>query len=146
MLASAPSKGTSTITAANRTPAGTELLQHAKDVLFACLFGDESTDTFLERTSIELLTFAVPRFKAPALDFMRASTELSAAGTWQDPQSLANDERADNVLLEVQFGEVSDESVGPTIVAALRLINHLEVNEQVLYARMINIEETTLID
>jgi hypothetical protein len=28
---------------------------------------------------------------------------------------------------------------------ALSLINNLEVNEQVLYARMINIEESTLI-
>ena len=88
---------------------------------------------------------ALPRFKAGALDFMRASTELAAAGTWQDPDSVSNDERADNVLLEVQFGETADEIVGRGIVAALSLINNLEVNEQVLYARMINVEETTLI-
>ena len=43
--------------------------------------------------------------KARALDFMRASTELAAAGTWQDPDSVSNDERADNVLLEVQYGD-----------------------------------------
>ena len=49
-------------------------------------------------------------------------TELAAAGTWQDPESVSNDERADNVL-----------------------INNLDINEQVLYARMINAEETTLI-
>ena len=48
-----------------------------------------------------------------ALDFMRASTELAAAGTWQDPESVSSDERADNVLLEVQFGETADEIVGP---------------------------------
>jgi len=76
---------------------------------------------------------------------MQASTELSAAGTWQDPTSVSNDEHADNVLLEVQYGEVDGELVGDGIVAALSLINSLEINEQVVYARMINIEETTLI-
>ena len=87
----------------------------------------------------------MPRPKAHALDFMRASTELAAAGTWQDPANVSNDERADNVLLEVQYGEVADEVVGDAIVLALSLINNLEINEQVLYARMINVEETTLI-
>ena len=89
---------------------------------------------------------AVPRSKAAALDFMQASTELNAAGTWQDPDSVSNDERADNVLLEVQYGEVEGELVGHGIVAALSLINNLEINEQVLYARMINVEEATLIE
>lgn len=68
---------------------------------------------------------------------MRASTELAAAGTWQDPDSVSNDERADNVLIEVQYGEVGGELVGRGIVLALTLINNLEVNEQVLDARMI---------
>jgi hypothetical protein len=94
----------------------------------------------------ELLTVALPRAKASALDFMRASTEMSAAGTWQDPDSVSNDERADNVLIEVQYGEVGGERVGAGIIRALSLINNLEVNEQILYARMINLEETTLID
>jgi len=49
------------------------------------------------------------------------------------------------VLIEVQYGEVDGESVGRGIVLALTLINNLEVNEQVLYARMINVEETSLI-
>ena len=71
------------------------------------------------RRTQELLTLALPRSKAGALDFMRASTELAAAGTWQDPESVSNDERADNVLLEVQFGEVADELVGHGIVLAL---------------------------
>ncbi len=76
---------------------------------------------------------------------MRASTEFSAAGTWQDPASVSNDERADNVMLEVQFGETADEMVGSGIITALILVNNLEVNEQVLYARMVDIEQTTLI-
>ena len=144
--ADAPARGTSTITADHRSAAGEALLVRAKDLLFALLFGDDSMNTRLDRVQQELLTLAVPRSKAGALDFMRASTELAAAGTWQDPQSVSNDERADNVLLEVQFGETADEIVGSAIVAALSVINNLEINEQVLYARMINVEETTLIN
>jgi len=141
----APAKGTALLTAADRTESGEELLTHAKDVLFALLFADEAMGCDLPRRSQELLTLALPRFKAGALDFMRASTELSAAGTWQDPDSVSHDERADNVLLEVQYGEVEGELVGHGIVLALTLINNLEVNEQVLYARMVDVEETSLI-
>jgi len=145
LVAQAPPKGTSLLLSEHRTEAGEELLVRAKDFLFALLFGDASTATRLDRVQQELLTLALPRSKAGALDFMRASTELAAAGTWQDPASVSNDERADNVLLEVQFGETADEIVGSAIVAALSVINNLEINEQVLYARMINIEESTLI-
>ena len=140
-----PEKGTALLRPAHRTARGEERLTHAKDVLFALLFGDVSTDTRLQRVQQELLTMAVPRSKAAALDFMRASTQMAAAGTWQDPDSVSNDERADNVLLEVQFGETADELVGRAIICALSLINNLEINEQVLYARMINVEESTLI-
>ena len=145
LLAGPPAKGTELLREEHRSPEGEALLIKAKDVLFALLFGEAKTGTRLKRVQQELLTLALPRAKAMALDFMRASTELAAAGTWQDPDSVSNDERADNVLLEVQFGETADELVGRGIVAALSLINNLEVNEQVLYARMINVEETTLI-
>ena len=145
LLADAPAKGTAAIEASHRSEAADALLTRAKDMLFALLFGDATTATNLDRVQQELLTLAVPRPKAAALDFMRASTELAAAGTWQDPESVSNDERAENVLLEVQFGETSDEIVGSGIVAALSVINNLEINEQVLYARMINVEESTLI-
>jgi hypothetical protein len=141
----APEKGTALLTTTHRTEIGDALLVHAKDVLFALLFGDETTNTHLDRVQHELLTMALPVFKAGALDFMRASTELEAAGTWQDPESVSNDERAANILLEVQFGEIDGELVGTGIVVCLSLINSLEVNEQILYARMINVEETTLI-
>lgn len=141
----APPKGTALLAPVHRGARGDETLTAAKDVLFALLFGDESTATRLDRVQHELLTLALPRHKAAALDFMRASTELAAAGTWQDPDNVSSDERAENVLLEVQFGEVEGERVGAGIVVALSLINNLEVNEQVLYARMVNIEETTLI-
>ena len=143
--ADAPAKGTTLLRSQDRSVEGEQLLQTAKDMLFALLFGDESTGTDLERIQHELLTLAMPRWKAGALDFVRAATELAAAGTWQDPESVSNDERADNVMLEVQFGEAADELVGHAIIVALSLINNLEINEQVLYARMINVEQTTLI-
>jgi hypothetical protein len=145
LLAGAPVKGTALLTAEHRSPAGEELLEYAKDMLFALLFGDASTSTTLDRVQQELLTFALPVAKAGALDFMRASTEITAAGTWQDPESVSNDERAANTLLEVQYGDTADELVGHGVIAALGLINNLEVNEQVLYARMIDVEQTTLI-
>ena len=129
----------------SRSPEGNDLLQLAKDYLFALLFGDEGTNTHLDRTQRELLSLTVPRDKAESLDFMKATTELSALGTWQDPELVSNDQRADNVLLEVEYGEVQGELVGDGIVRALSLINNLEINEQVLYARMINVEQTTLI-
>jgi hypothetical protein len=59
---------------------------------------------------------------------------------------VSNDIRADNVIVEVEFGDVAGELVGHGIVRCLSLINNLEVNEQVLYARMINVEESTLIE
>ncbi|MBK7199537.1 hypothetical protein [Candidatus Amarolinea dominans] len=77
---------------------------------------------------------------------MKASTEMSAAGTWQDPDSVSNDARADNVIMEVEYGEIVGEAIGHGIVRGLSLINNLEVNEQILYARMINIEQSTLIE
>lgn len=145
LLPSVPDKGTDILTDEYRTPQGNELLLFAKDLLFALLFGDEGTGTQFHRIQRELLTLAVPRDKAEALDFMKATTELSALGTWQDPERVSNDQRADNVLLEVEFGEIEGELVGDGIIRALSLINNLEINEQILYARMINVEQTTLI-
>lgn len=98
LLATAPEKGTDLIADNFRTPKGNQLLVNAKDVLFALLFGDTSTQTSFNRHQQELLTLTLPRFKAEALDFMKATTELSALGTWQDPDSVSNDQRADNVI------------------------------------------------
>ena len=146
LLESAPPKGAGLIGEEHLTTEGQDLLQHAKDMLFGLLFGDDSTHTHFERVQRELLTFALPRFKSGALDFMKASTEMSAAGTWQDPNSVSNDSRADNVILEVEYGEIAGERIGHGIVRGLSLINNLQVNEQILYARMINIEQSTLIE
>lgn len=146
LFAATPPKGMASVSKAHRSPEGNALLQEAKDVLFALLFGDETTNTRFDRVQRELLTLTLPASKATALEFMKASTELHAAGTWQDPESVSNDERADNLVIEVEYGEVKDESIGDGIIATLRLINNLEVNEQILYARMIDVEQTSLID
>jgi hypothetical protein len=145
LLPQAPAKGTEAIPDSARTGSGQELLLHAKDMLFALLFGDESTHTRFERRQSELLTLNLPNSKAGALDFMKASTEYNVAGTWNDPDNVSNDQRADNLVLEVEYGEVEGELIGDGIVLALSLINNLEVNEQILYARMINLEQSTLI-
>jgi hypothetical protein len=142
----APAKGTDLITSAYRSAKGEGLLVLAKDMLFALLFGDASTGTTFKRTQQELLTLTLPRFKAEALDFMKATTELSALGTWQDPDSVSNDQRAVNVIFEVEYGEIEGELIGNGVIRSLSLINNLEVNEQILYARMINLEQSTLIE
>jgi hypothetical protein len=146
LLPAAPLKGTDRIGPEHRTPSGEELLELAKDVLYGLLFGDESTATRLDRVQRELLTLTLPRAKAGAFDFIPAATELSGAGMWRDPSGVSNDIRADNVIVEVEFGEIDGELVGHGIVRALSLINNLEINEQILYARMINVEESTLIE
>lgn len=145
LLPTAPEKGTDLIPESFRTEKGNALLLLAKDLLFGLLYGDETTDTHFERREREMLTLTIPRFKAHAIDFMKATTELSALGTWQDPDSVSNDSRADNVILEVEFGEIEGEYIGKGVILALGIINNLEVNEQILYGRMINVEQSTLI-
>ncbi len=139
-----PSKGTTILSPRHRTERGNRLLQDSKDILYGLLFGDEAAAVRFDRVQRELLTMTVPRSKVRFIEFMQASTELKGAGTWQDPENVASDERADNVIVEVEYGEASDESIGHGIVTALRLINLLEINEQLLYARMTDIEQSTL--
>lgn len=140
-----PAKGGALIGSRFRTELGEGLLELAKDMLYGLLFGDGATSTRFERTQRELLTLTVPRLKAESLDFMKATTELSAVGTWQDPRGAANDMQADNVVLEVEYGEIEGELIGDGIVLSLSLINSLEINEEILYGRMENVEQSTLI-
>lgn len=141
-----PRKGSRLLGPEHRTAAGGRLLAEAKDVLYALLFGDRETGARFHRVERELLTLTLPRGKAAALEFMQASTELAGAGTWRDPENAASDERADNVIIEVEYGEIESERIGDGIVAALKTINLLEVNEQVLYARMADVEQSTLVE
>jgi hypothetical protein len=141
----APRKGTFLLGHEHRTERGRRLLNQAKEMLFALLFGDETTNTSLARIRRELLTITMPLNKTSAVDFMKATTELGGLGTWRDPQSVSNDERADNTLIIVEYGDVEGDWVDHGLIVALGLINNLEVNEQVLYARIENVEDSTLI-
>ncbi|MEU3186138.1 hypothetical protein ABZ707_18335 [Streptomyces sp. NPDC006923] len=145
LLLDPPPKGGALIGPGHRSPAGEALLTEAKDLLYALLFGDADDAVDLLRVERELLTLTLPRAKSHAVGFiLRAATEIGAVGTWQDPAGRAHDERAANLLVQVEYGETGEELVGGGIAASLKLINDLEVNEQVLYARMENIEESTL--
>ncbi|MGE5373700.1 MAG: hypothetical protein ACM3XO_01490 [Bacteroidota bacterium] len=141
----APAKGTEWISSEFRSTEGNKLLQLAKDVLFGLLFGEESTNTHLRRNQRQLLTLTLPRTKSEALDFMKATTEFHARGTWQDPESGAGEVQSDNVVFEVEYGESEDQAIGEGIITALRLINNLEINEKVLYGRLQKIEQSTLV-
>ena len=140
-----PAKGTQLITEKYRSEKGETLLLEAKNILFAILFGDENTNTKFDRVEQELLTITLPRFKSKSIDFMKATTEISGLGTWQDPDSISNDSNAENILLQIEYGETKSEIIGDGIVKTLSIINNLEINEQILYARMINVEQSTLI-
>jgi hypothetical protein len=144
-LVNPPAKGGPLIDAVHRTEAGEELLAAAKDLLYALLFGEEKDGVQLARLERELLTLTVPRTKVGVFSFLScAATEIGAQGTWQDPGGAADDARASNTLLQVEYGEAAGELVGGGIVAALKLINDLEINEVVLYVRMENAEQSTL--
>lgn len=144
-LVAPPPKGADAIDASHRTRKGNVLLRDAKDMLHALLFGDVDEGVRLTRAHRELLTITVPRAKmSPLACLLRAATVIDAEGTWRDPEGRADDEQRHNALLQIEYGEVASEAVGRGIRLALRLINDLELNEQVLYARMENVEESTL--
>ncbi|CAL9580603.1 hypothetical protein [Streptomyces sp. enrichment culture] len=144
LLHDPPARGGPPIGPENRSPAGEALLLEAKDLLYALLFGDADDGVRLDRVERELLTLTLPRAKAPCLTFLlRAATGIGAVGTRRDPSGTARAEGAPDLLVRVEYGEVAGGLVGAGAAAALRLINHLEVNEEVLYGRMENIEETT---
>jgi hypothetical protein len=145
LSADAPSKGKELITDAFRSPQGTEILEHAKDMLFGFLFGDETMNTHFRRTKRQLLTLTIPRLKSDALNFMQATTELRATGTWQDSEGPAQNTRTENSVFEVEYGEIESETIRDGIITALKLINELEINEEILYGRMEKVEQSTLV-
>ncbi|WP_049580744.1 hypothetical protein [Streptomyces sp. SBT349] len=140
-----PAKGGELIGPDRRSPTGAELLHEAKDLLHALLFGAAEDGVYLNRVARELLTVTVPREKAHSIAFaLRAATEAGANGTWRDPAgpaAPAHNQRAPNTLFEVAYGEVTEELVGHGIAACLKVINNLEINEPVLYARTESVAE-----
>ncbi len=141
-----PHKGKETIGVANRGPAGEALLTEARDFFYALLFCDEAQGVRLERTRRDFLTVTLPSAKSGALErFMLAVTEMHAAGTWLDPEGVSDDVGAMNTILQVEYGDTDDEAVSDGLMATLGVINNLEVNEEILYARIEKIERSTLV-
>nr|WP_152992289.1 hypothetical protein [Nonomuraea pusilla] len=143
LLVDPPAKGGPLLGPAHRSPQGEELLGEVKDVLRALLFCGPDDGVMLDRVQRELLTLTVPRAKAHAVAFL---TPPGAEGTWGDPGPRAHDDRAPDALLQVEYGETANGLVGHGLVAALRLINELEINEQVLHAHMEDAEQSTPTD
>ena len=139
-----PMKGSELIFANQRTQDGNQLLEEVKDVLYALLYCSKQEKVDFKRVEHELLTVVLPRPKAHCMGFLRTVTEISSLGNWRDPEGKCTDTQASNSILEIQYGEVASERIGDGIIATLRLINELEVNEKVLYARMRNVEQSSL--
>ncbi|SDD25478.1 hypothetical protein [Actinokineospora iranica] len=131
-LVDPPQPGGPMIGRRHRSPLGEDLLREAKDLLYTLLFGTREHGVALNRVQRELLILAVPLAKAPVLAF--ASLAPAESG-----------DAAGNALLRIEYGETAGELVGDAVVAALRLINRLEINEGFLSARKENARRDTLI-
>ncbi|MEM8963497.1 MAG: hypothetical protein AAGD38_18585 [Acidobacteriota bacterium] len=146
LLLAPPHLGKEALTAPYRSDKGAALLQEAHDLFYALLFGTPEQSVRLPRTRRDFLTVTLPSKKAALLErFMLAVTETPAAGTWLDPEGVSDDIEARNTLLQVEFGDSHDELVSDGLIATLRLINYLEVNEEILYARIEQLEKSTLV-
>lgn len=140
-----PPPGGALIEARHRSPAGTTLLEEAKDLLYALLFGGAEAQVRLDRVDRELLTLTLPPAKAAALAYLlRAACDTGAEAGRHDPHRYSDDGPAAPVVLRVEYGETADELVANGIMAALRLVNSLELNEQVIRARIEKSRETHL--
>ena len=139
-----PHMGLATIEPQQRTKEGEALLEEARDLLYVALYGDESINVSLTRGREEMLTMILPQRKSEALSFLKAVTEVDAAGTWKDPEGVSNDDHVNNVGLQVEFSDNEKGTIGVAVFVALNLINLLQVNEQILYARMEKVERSSL--
>ena len=143
-LINPPHLGLATIETRHRTPEGEALLEEAQDMLYATLYGDASISVNLTRGQEELLTMILPQSKSDALSFLKAVTQVNALGTWKDPEGVSNDDQANNIGLQVEFGDNEKGTIGLAVFVVLNLINLLQVNEQILYARMEKVARSSL--
>lgn len=141
-----PHKGKRALTAQDRSAAGEDLLQEAHDLFYALLFCDENQNVTLPRSRRDFLTVTLPAAKKEQLErFMLAVTEIPALGTWLDPDGVSDDVGARNTVLQVEFGDGPDHVVSDALMTVLGLINHLEINEEILYARIECLERSSLV-
>ena len=143
-LINPPHLGLASIETYQRTEKGESLLEEAQDMLYASLYGDTSINVNLTRGQEELLTMMLPQDKSEKLSFLKAVTQVNALGTWKDPEGVSNDDQTNNIGLQVEFGDNEKGTIGLAVFVALNLINLLQVNEQILYARMEKVERSSL--
>ena len=143
-LINPPHLGLATIETRHRTQEGESLLEEAQDMLYATLYGDASISVNLTRGQEELLTMILPQSKSETMSFLKAVTQVNALGTWKDPEGVSNDDQANNIGLQVEFGDNEKGTIGLAVFVALNLINLLQVNEQILYARMEKVARSSL--
>lgn len=143
-LLNPPHQGLATIAVHQRSKKGEKLLEEARDMLYLALYGDKDSNVNITRGQEEILTIILPVNKSNSLSFLKAVTTVYAAGTWKDPEGISNDEQTDNVELQVEFSDNKNGTIGDAIFVALNLINLLDVNEQIFYARTEKIERSSL--
>ncbi|CAL2103381.1 conserved protein of unknown function [Tenacibaculum sp. 190130A14a] len=137
--------GLEIITPNQRTPKGNILLEKARDLLYVCLYGDNTMNIDLERGKEEILTIILPESKSDTFFFLKAVTEIDVKGTWLDPEGISNDEQAKNHKLQVEFSTDEEGLINNAIIVALKLINFLHVNEQILYTYLEKIDRSSLV-
>ncbi|KAJ7527414.1 hypothetical protein O6H91_16G053500 [Diphasiastrum complanatum] len=140
----APKQGSQLILNEHLSSKGSTILFEAKVVLWAALYGDSDVNVSFTRVHRELLCITVPQNKATAFDFFREVTEVQSSGTWRDGEETNHDVSAPNRLLQVEYGEVESHLLGDATLISLHLINLLQVNELILYARILGVHQSTL--
>ena len=142
-----PHKGKEALGTQHRSAAGETLLRDAHDLFYALLFCDEGQGVRLSRVRRDFLTVTLPSPKSGTLErFMLAVTETQVSGSWLDPDGVSDDIGATNKILQVEYGDSREGLVSDGLIAVLSLINNLEVNEEVLYARIEQLERSTLVE
>ncbi|WP_299104921.1 hypothetical protein [uncultured Tenacibaculum sp.] len=144
LLINPPHMGLDTISSLQRSSNGDLLLEKARDVLYSCLYGDESINIHLTREQEEILTIMLPVSKSDSLFFLKAVTEVEAKGTWLDPEGISNDQQTPNHKLQIEFSNDKNGTIGLAALVALKLINFLHVNEQILYCYLEKLERSSL--
>ena len=145
-LVDPPHKGKEALSPQQRTSKGESLLRNAHDLFYALLFCDHKQGVNFVRSRKDFLTVTLPSSKSDTLErFMLAVTETHASGTWLDPEGVSDDIAAPNTILQVEYGDSSDGLISEALLAVLKMINNLEVNEEILYARIERLERSTLV-
>lgn len=99
------------------------------------------------QTDKELLSIVVLRKKAKHFDFLEGYTKWRTVGSWREIQNgkvVYEFPEERNVQLDIEFKDKPDESVGTRLMELFKEFNTKEVDEKLLYARTVPIEESSL--